>query len=106
MKRNNEACKGILIAPLKLPRFSRSLRFQRCAIFHPALDRKSASGAISRRGWQADGCLNELAYSQYVESILTTASEPVDRVSCCEVRGLSIEKDGTQQVVGNLARSR
>ncbi len=32
-----------------------------------ALDRKSASGAISRRGWQADDCVNELAYFKYVE---------------------------------------
>src|SRR5712664_2096207 len=32
LKRNNKAHKGILIAPLKLPRFSRSVRFQRCAI--------------------------------------------------------------------------
>ena len=33
LKRNNEACKEILIAPSKLPRFSRLLKFQRCAIF-------------------------------------------------------------------------
>jgi hypothetical protein len=29
-----------------------------------------------------DGCLNELAYFQYVESTFTTASERVDSVSC------------------------
>jgi hypothetical protein len=63
-----------------------------------ALDRESASGPISRRGWQADGTLNELAYFQYVEFLFTTAPERVDSVSCCENRGLSIEKDGTQQV--------
>ena len=61
------------------------------------LDRESAS-PISRRGWQADGCLNELAYFQYVEFLSRTAPERVDSISCCENRGLSIEKDGTQRV--------
>ena len=32
LKRNDEECTGIPIAPSKLPRFSLSLRFQRCAI--------------------------------------------------------------------------
>ena len=30
---------------------------------------RGASGPISRRGWQDDGCLNEIAYFQYVKSI-------------------------------------
>jgi hypothetical protein len=38
--------------------------------------------------------------------ILTTAPERLDSVNYCEIRGLSIEKDGTRQVAGNLARSR
>jgi hypothetical protein len=62
-----------------------------------ALDRESAWGPMSRRGWQTDGCLNELAYFQYVEFLFTTAPKRVDSVSCCENRGLSIEKGGTQQ---------
>jgi hypothetical protein len=44
LQRNDEAGKGILIAPSKLPRFPRSLRFQRCAIPLKALDRESAFG--------------------------------------------------------------
>jgi hypothetical protein len=81
LQRNDEAGKGILIALSKLPRFPRSLRFPRCAIPPKALDRESASGPISRRGWQADGCLNEFRHF-HVESIFTTAPERVDSVSC------------------------
>src|SRR5436189_2377729 len=57
------------------PSFSRSLSSNDVRFPPKALDRESASGPISRRGWQADGCLNELAYFQYVESIFTTAPE-------------------------------
>jgi hypothetical protein len=53
----------------------------------------------------ADGCLNELVYFKLCR-ILTTAPERLDSVNYCEIRGLSIEKDGTRQVAGNLARSR
>jgi len=81
LQRNGEADKGILIAPSKLPRFPRSLRFQRCAIPPNALDRESASDPISRRGWQADGRLNELAHFHF-ESIFTSAPERVESVSC------------------------
>jgi hypothetical protein len=42
---------------------------------------KTTSLGISRRGWQANGCLNELARFR-VESIFTTAPERVDSVSC------------------------
>jgi len=61
------------------------------------LDRESAS-PISRCGWQADGRLNELAYFSICRIPFTTAPERVDSISCCENRGLSIEKDGTQRV--------
>src|SRR5438477_7475828 len=38
--------------------------------FHPRLSeaRPGVGFPISRRGWQADGCLNKLAYFQEVES--------------------------------------
>jgi hypothetical protein len=59
LKRNNEACKGILIAPSKLPRFSRSLRFKRSAIstqgsrpgvgFGPNFAARMASRRLSKR---------------------------------------------------------
>jgi hypothetical protein len=81
----------------------RSLRFQ-VTISPEALDRKSAAGAISWPGWQANGCLSELAYFQYLESLLTTAPKRVDSVSGSEIRGPSIEKDGTLKVAGNLER--
>ena len=47
---------------------------------HGALDRESTSGPISRRGWQAEGCLSELAHF-HIESVLTMTSERVDSVN-------------------------
>jgi hypothetical protein len=44
---------------LKAPSFS---PFSEVPTPPKALDWESASGPISGRGWQADGCLNELAY--------------------------------------------
>jgi hypothetical protein len=43
MKRNNEACKGILIAPSKLPRFSFGLEFLTLSLFIHHLQQMSAS---------------------------------------------------------------
>ena len=55
LKKNNEACKGILIAPSKLPRFFSSVEIPTASDFRPqALDVESASGPILRHGWQAD----------------------------------------------------
>src|SRR5260370_20310226 len=42
-----------------------------------SIDQESASGPISRRGWQGGCCLNELAYFQYVEFLCTTAPDPM-----------------------------
>jgi len=44
MKRNNEACKGILIAPSKLPRFSFGLEILTLGLFIYYLQQMSASG--------------------------------------------------------------
>ncbi len=44
MKRNNEACKGILIAPSKLPRFSFGLEILTLSLFIHYLQQMSASG--------------------------------------------------------------
>jgi hypothetical protein len=59
LQRNDEAGKGILIAPSKLPRFPRLLRFQRCAIpdqgsrqgvgFEPNFAARMESRRLSKR---------------------------------------------------------
>jgi hypothetical protein len=60
---------------LKAPSLSRSLRFQRCAISTGGSRPEVGFGIkFKARGWQADGCLNEVAYFQYVESIFATAT--------------------------------
>jgi hypothetical protein len=52
LKRNNRECKGILIGPLKAPCF---LGAKIPSLFFLAARKtRSASGQISRRGWQAD----------------------------------------------------
>jgi hypothetical protein len=53
LKRNNRKCKGILIGPLKAPRFLGAQIPSLCFISLPEI-RRSASGQISRHGWQAD----------------------------------------------------
>ncbi len=42
--------------------------------FHARLQMGVGSGPISRRGWQADGCLNELSYFQYMEFLYCTGA--------------------------------
>ena len=54
MKRNNEACKGILIAPSKLPRFPLGLRFSLSASSSTICNKCRLRAQDSRHGWQAD----------------------------------------------------
>jgi hypothetical protein len=54
LKRNDEVSKGILNAPLKLPRFSRPLNSLLRESPPTALNEKSAFGPNLRHGWQAD----------------------------------------------------
>ncbi len=57
LKRNNRECKGILIGPLKAPRFSSADEIPLSWIFRPLPWKQSRLRAqISRRGWQADDC--------------------------------------------------
>src|SRR5258708_7109034 len=59
LKRNNRECKGILIGPSMAPRFLPRYR-DSVAVFCPfARKSPSASGQISRRGWQADDQLSK-----------------------------------------------
>ena len=55
LKRNAGACKGILVAPPKLPRFSRLLKFRRRVFFtHRPKIGSRLRAPILRHGWQAD----------------------------------------------------
>jgi hypothetical protein len=54
VKRNNWKCKGILIGPLKAPRFSRRPRYHHCIFDSPSRSHGRLRAQISRRGWQAD----------------------------------------------------
>ena len=53
LKRNNEACKGILIAPSKLPRFSLCLRFLLPTSSSTGFNKCRHRAYDSRHGWQA-----------------------------------------------------
>jgi hypothetical protein len=54
LKRTDEACEGILNAPSKLPRHSLVTEILSRVFLLTFPERKSTSGPISRRGWQAD----------------------------------------------------
>jgi hypothetical protein len=55
LKRNDEARKGIFIAPSKLPRFSLCLRFLLPTSSSTAFNKGRLRGQDSRHGWQAGG---------------------------------------------------
>ena len=58
LKRNNRECKGILIGPSMAPHFFWCLD-SFVVFFLAAQDTRSASGQISRCGWQADHRVEE-----------------------------------------------
>lgn len=77
-------------APFLAPLSPLAAFFLRCA--PDRLDRESASGPISRHGWQAHGALNEIAYFQYVESILTTAPECRTALAAAKIVDLPLKR--------------
>jgi len=106
LKRNNEARKGFLIARSKLRRFPVP-EVQTTCDFHqgsrPGVDFGPNFAARMAGRWLSK---RTRLLSIIVESIFHYGTGAVDSVSCCQNCGLSIEKDGTRQVAGNLARSR